>query len=98
MRLPEGDMMGTTTGRTSGRQKRPDVLRFGEIARKLGYVTDDALSDALRLQRHRVADGGSHKLLGLILLELGHIDNQQLIDILRGYETGERAGVRAEAG
>jgi hypothetical protein len=68
------------------RAAKHEVLRFGETAMRLGYITEDMLSDALRRQMARVERGESHKLLGLILLELGHIDNQQLIDILREYE------------
>jgi hypothetical protein len=66
------------------------VLRFGEIAQKLGFIDERALQDALTNQRMRGEAGKSHKLLGLILLELGHIDNQQLIDILRQFESEEK--------
>ncbi len=72
--------------RGSKSSKKTNVLRFGEMARRLGFVSDEALSDALRRQKARVENGESHKLLGLILLELGHIDNQQLIAILREFE------------
>jgi hypothetical protein len=65
--------------------QRP-VLRFGEIARRLGFVTEADLEDALKLQRRRLEEGKEHRLLGLILLELGLIDNGQLIEILRVYQ------------
>ncbi|HVY63083.1 MAG TPA: hypothetical protein VHF22_15605 [Planctomycetota bacterium] len=70
--------------------QRAGVLRFGEIARKLGFIDEKALQEALTSQRMRVETGQAHKLLGLILLELGHIDNQQLIDILRQFEQEEK--------
>ena len=66
------------------------VLRFGEMARKLGFIDQRSLDEALTNQRARLETGQSHKLLGLILLELGHIDNQQLIDILRQFEAEEK--------
>jgi hypothetical protein len=62
------------------------VARFGEIARKLGYVRSDDIERALEVQRHRAERGESHKLLGLILLEQGSIDTEQMIEILKRYE------------
>jgi len=62
------------------------VLRFGDIAKKLGFVTDADLERALRVQRERLERGEEHRLLGLTLLELGLIDTGQLIEILRVYE------------
>lgn len=77
------------TIRASGRHTRAAVLRFGEIATKLGYIDEEALSDALRRQKARMERGESHKLLGLILLELGHIDSEQLIEILKKFESDQ---------
>jgi hypothetical protein len=77
------------TIRASGRHARAAVLRFGEIARKLGYIDDSMLTDALRRQKSRIESGESHKLLGLILLELGHIDSEQLIEILKRFEADQ---------
>jgi hypothetical protein len=76
--------------RTSGRHQRSGVLRFGDIARHLGFVSEAAISDALESQRARAERGENHKLLGLILLELGHIDNEQLIEILKHFSGDER--------
>lgn len=61
------------------------LVRFGEIARRLGYARPDDIEKALRTQRERAERGESHKLLGLILLEQGSIDTEQLIDILKHY-------------
>jgi hypothetical protein len=46
----------------------------------------DMLTEALKRQLKRIERGESHKMLGMILLEMGHIDNEQLIQILRLYE------------
>lgn len=61
------------------------IARFGDIAKRLGYVRQSDVDAALRVQRERAERGESHKLLGLILLELGAIDTEQLIDILKRY-------------
>jgi len=58
-------------------------LKFGELAIMAGYVQDQAVQQALKTQRERDGIGESHKLLGLILLEMGAISNEQLIDTLR---------------
>jgi len=71
--------------------RRHELLRFGEVAMRLGFITESVLNDALRRQMRRVEEGESHKLLGMILLEHGYIDNGQLISILRRYERAEVA-------
>lgn len=58
-------------------------LRFGELAVQAGYVAPDEVEEALEIQRQRDGVGESHKLLGLILLEMGAISNEQLIATLR---------------
>ena len=78
-------------GRPSQRAKAQggkEQLRFGQIARRLGFITDDMLDEALLRQKRRVDEGKAHMLIGLVLLELGHLDNAQLIEILRAYEKG----------
>ena len=64
----------------AGRRGR---LRFGELAVQAGYVIETDVEKALEIQRHRDGVGESHKLLGLILLEMGAISNEQLIATLR---------------
>ena len=66
------------------------VVKFGEIALRLGFVTREDLGEALRVQRERMRQGERHKLIGLILLEMGRIDNAQLIEILRHYGRREK--------
>jgi hypothetical protein len=61
---------------------RPRV-RFGEAAVKAGFVKPQALEKALDTQKTRDTRGESHKLLGIILLEMGAISNEQLIDVLK---------------
>jgi hypothetical protein len=58
-------------------------VRFGEAAVDAGYIQKGALEKALLVQRDRDQQGGSHKLLGIILLEMGAISSDQLIEILK---------------
>ncbi|RME74546.1 MAG: hypothetical protein D6776_05065 [Planctomycetota bacterium] len=65
---------------------RAPRMKFGQIAIMLGFVDEEQLDEALRVQRETSARGGRHKLLGLVMLELGMIDNAALIEILKRYE------------
>jgi hypothetical protein len=58
-------------------------VRFGEAALDAGYIQSGALEKALVVQKDRDQQGGSHKLLGIILLEMGAISSDQLIEILK---------------
>jgi UDP-glucose-4-epimerase GalE len=62
--------------------------RFGELAVDAGFVVADKVEKALAIQRERDGIGESHKLLGLILLEMGAISNEQLIDTLQQMNGG----------
>ncbi len=66
-------------------------MKFGQIAIMLGFVDEEQLDEALREQKAIVERGGRHKLLGLVMLEMGMIDNAQLIEVLKHYEELESA-------
>ncbi len=68
----------------NGQRKR---VRFGEAVVAAGYLERDAIDHALHVQRERDGHGESHKLLGLILLEMGALSNQQLIETLKRINT-----------
>lgn len=61
---------------------------FGEIAVKLGFITQDDIKKALAVQKKDIAQGKPHRLIGLVMLEEGMIDNAQLIELLRYYDQG----------
>ncbi len=61
--------------------------RFGEAAVAAGYSRPEAIERALELQREGDGIGESHKLLGLILLEMGELSSEQLIDVLQRMQT-----------
>ncbi|MEW6357686.1 MAG: hypothetical protein AB1696_15245 [Planctomycetota bacterium] len=60
--------------------------RFGEIAVRAGFVTDQDVHRALARQKEIASNGGNHKLIGIIMLELGMLSNAQLIHILKELE------------
>lgn len=62
-------------------------LRFGEAVVKAGFVDQEAVDAALKLQRDRDGIGDPHQFLGLILLEMGAISSAQLIQTLRSVQT-----------
>ena len=55
---------------------------FGEVALEKRFVTADQLYEALTIQARDKVDGRQEKLLGQILLELGHIDETQIKQVL----------------
>ncbi len=58
-------------------------VRFGEAALQAGYIEPASLEKALTVQTDRDRHGDSHKLLGIILLEMGAISSDQLIEVLK---------------
>jgi hypothetical protein len=56
---------------------------FGRTAVRMGYVTEHQVSRALSLQKDNSAAGLPHKLIGMIMLEIGALGTTELIDVLR---------------
>lgn len=73
--LPGGSMPNPNGGSSR--------VRFGEAVVSAGILDEEVVAHALKIQRDRDGIGESHKLLGLILLEMGAISNDQLIGILK---------------
>ena len=59
---------------------------FGEMAIRLGFITPRDLESALRRQKELAARSGKHRLLGLVLVEMGLLGNDQFIALLREAE------------
>ena len=55
---------------------------FGEVALEKKFVTPDQLYEALTLQARAKVEGRDEKLLGQILLELGHMNEDQVRQVL----------------
>ena len=79
----------TNTQQSKVDQKAEGTPRelFGQIALRKGFIDSEQLDAALTGQKQRAAMGEKHKLLGLIMLELGFLSNAQLIEILKYIES-----------
>ena len=66
--------------------KKGPFKKFGEIAVEKGYATPDDVNNALEIQ-NGLRIQGKNELIGMIMLANDIITNEQLIDILRYYET-----------
>jgi hypothetical protein len=55
---------------------------FGEVALEKRFVTAEQLYEALTIQARDKVDGKPERLLGQILLELGHMDEDQIRQVL----------------
>lgn len=58
---------------------------FGEIAIRMGFITHEQLDEGLRLQKEMDRQG-THKLLGMLMLQEGMLSNSELIQILKYME------------
>lgn len=63
---------------------------FGVIAQRKQYVSGEEVEKALAIQRRLAVEGKTHKLLGIIMLELGMLSSCQLLDILQEMEKGQK--------
>lgn len=59
---------------------------FGEVAVRLGFAKPKDVQVALKVQEAERAAKGKHRLIGLIMLEKGLLDNSQLIEVLKEIE------------
>lgn len=55
---------------------------FGEVALEKRFVTAEQLYEALTIQARDKVEGKGERLLGQILLELGHMDENQIRQVL----------------
>ena len=56
---------------------------FGQVAVRKGYVTQQQVTDALTRQQGITTAGVAHKLIGMIMLEMGALGTTELIEVLR---------------
>ena len=56
---------------------------FGEIAFERGYVTTDQLYEALTIQAKLEVVSHPYKFLGEILIDLRHMTEKQVLEVLR---------------
>jgi hypothetical protein len=60
--------------------------RFGTVAVEKGYLTTDQLVQAMNIQITEDIQEGKHRLLGIILLELGFITEMQIDTVLKSLD------------
>lgn len=56
---------------------------FGQVAVRKGYVSQEQVQAALKHQSHLVTNGHEHKLIGLVMLDLGFLGTTELINTLK---------------
>ena len=66
---------------------------FGQLAIRKGYITPEQRDQALARQKQIVAEGAKHKLIGLLMVEMGFLTNAQLISILKYIEAARGENV-----
>lgn len=71
------------------RQMPGQKSRFGELAVKLGFVTDQDIERVLVEQDRIRSEGRGQKMMGLCMVEMGLISTTQLVEILRHYDEGQ---------
>jgi len=56
--------------------------RFGVIAVEKGFITKEQLFEALKIQIEEDLQKKKHNLIGLILIKLGHLTQEEADEIL----------------
>ncbi len=74
--------MNEATPSTEGAPRDRYRKKFGEVAIDLAIIGSDQLVEALTVQAERQAAGKPVKLLGQILLELGHMTAEQIQEVV----------------
>lgn len=69
------------------KSKNRDRELFGEVAVRLKLVKPKDVETALKIQQELKQQGKKHKLIGLILLEMGVLDTAGLIAVLKEMES-----------
>ncbi len=59
-----------------------ETRMFGEVAFELQYITTAQLYEALATQARDEARGEPHRFLGQILMDLGHMKEKQVLEVL----------------
>jgi len=57
-------------------------LRFGIIAREMGFITSEQLVDALKIQVMEEVENNKHRQIGTILLEKRFITSTQIEEVV----------------
>jgi len=63
-------------------------LRFGVVAVEKGFINADQLMEALKTQVEDNLKGAEHRLVGMILLDMGLLTLEQIDEILQELKSG----------
>jgi len=74
-------------GKNGPNGTNPTREPFGQVAVRKGYITQQQVTDALTRQKDLVQAGAAHKLIGMIMLEMGALGTTELIEVLRELNT-----------
>ena len=66
-----------------------DRKLFGEVAFEKGYVTTEALYEALTIQAKAEVNGKPYLFLGEILMQLGFMNEPQVLEVLSELHTAD---------
>jgi hypothetical protein len=64
-------------------EKERRGIRFGVVAVEKGFITSDQLMEALKIQVEDNLKSGEHRLIGMILLEMGLLTLDQIDEVLQ---------------
>jgi hypothetical protein len=56
---------------------------FGDIAVKKGYVSKEQVAKALEIQRKEAMEGAGHRLIGVVLFDMGLMTESQILEVLK---------------
>ncbi len=71
-----------------------EVRMFGEIAFEMRCISTAHLYEALALQARDEARGEKHRFLGQVLIDLGYMTDQQVLEVLTVLHDRPRQGQR----
>jgi hypothetical protein len=66
------------------------VRRFGVVAIEKGFITQDQLNEALKAQVEENVKKHEHRFVGTLLLGLGYITREEIIEVLETAEMEKR--------
>ena len=66
-------------------------VRFGKVAVDMGYITMDQMLNAIEVQVKENIAFGTHRKIGMILMEQGHLTLDQIDEVLREIKAKKEA-------